>query len=109
MQHETKYVRTTEKMAPLPPRERKIVWRSVHGCKVFYNPKLKYQTVLSKKFWELREKDLNRQIDWEIIGFPQTPNYFKARCNLFLEEKIRIIKFNNQNILLNKRNELVSK
>lgn len=67
---------------------------------IFPTQDLSTKLLPPKKFWELREKDLSPQIDWEFIGFSQTPSSFKDRCNLCLEEKIRIIKFSNQNILL---------
>lgn len=73
----------------------------------FCNPKLKFQAAHSKKSCELREKD--QQIDSKTIGFSQIFSNFEGRWGLCLQEKITIIKFGNANIVLDERNELISK
>ena len=75
----------------------------------FSNPKLRYQTALSKYFWGLKDQGLSPQIKWKIIGHSSTTNSFNGRCNLCLDEKISIINFKNRKLLLNERNELVFK
>ena len=75
----------------------------------FSNPKLRYQTTLSKYFWVLKDQGLSPQINWKIIRHSSTTNSFNDRCNLCLNEKISIINFKNRKLLLNERNELVFK
>ena len=75
----------------------------------FSNPKLRYQTALSKYFWGLKNQGLSLQIKWKIIRHSSTANNFNGRCNLCLDEKISIINFKNRKLLLNERNELVFK
>ena len=75
----------------------------------FSNPRLRYQTSLSKYFWGLKDKGLSPQIKWEIIRHSSTANIFNGRCNLCLDEKISIINFKNGKLLLNERNEFVFK
>ena len=45
----------------------------------FSNPKLRYQTVLSKYFWGLKDKGLSPQIKWKIIRHSSTANSFNGR------------------------------
>ena len=75
----------------------------------FSNPKLRYQTALSKYFWGLKDQGLSPQIKWKIIRHSSAANNFNGRCNLCLDEKISIINFKNRKLLLNERNELVFK
>ena len=75
----------------------------------FSNPKLRYQTALSKYFWCLKDQGLSPQIKWKILRHSSAANSFNGRCNLCLDEKISIINFKNRKLLLNKRNELVFK
>ena len=75
----------------------------------FSNPKLRYQTALSKYFWGLKDQGLSPQIKWKILRHSSAANSFNGRCNLCLDEKISIINFKNRKLLLNKRNELVFK
>ena len=75
----------------------------------FSNPKLRYQTALSKYFWGLKDQGLSPQIKWKIIRHSSAANSFNGRCNLCLDEKISIINFKNRKLLLNERNELVFK
>ena len=75
----------------------------------FSNPKLRYQTALSKYFWGLKDQGLSPQIKWKIIRHSSTVNSFNGSCNLCLDEKISIINFKNQKLLLNERNKLIFK
>ena len=75
----------------------------------FSNPKLRYQTALSKYFWGLKDKGLSSQIKWKIIRHSSTAKSFNGRFNLCLDEKNSIINFKNRKLLLNERNELVFK
>lgn len=52
---------------------------------------------------------MNPQTDLKIIDFAHIPSNFKGRYDLYSEEKIRIIQFDNQSILLKQRNELIPK
>ena len=75
----------------------------------FSNPKLRYQTALSKYYWGLKDQGLFPQIKWKILRHSSAANSFNGRCNLCLDKKISIINFKNRKLLLNKRNELVFK
>ena len=67
------------------------------------------ETELSKYIWTLKDQNINYSIDWKILR--RTSGYNKASkiCKLCLSEKFEICTFKNRRILLNKRNELVSK
>lgn len=78
---------------------------------LFTNPKLTHETVRpkkKKKIGELKDKNLNRQIVWKLKGSAQSTNRFRGRYSLYLEEKIKIIKYNDAS-LLTQRKELVFK
>ena len=75
----------------------------------FSNPKLRYQTALSKYFWGLKDQGLSPQIKWKILRHSSAASSFNGRCNLCLDEKISIINFKNRKLLLNERNEVVFK
>ena len=74
-----------------------------------FQSKHRNQTALSKYFWGLKDQGLSPQIKWKIISHSSTANSFNGRCNLCLDEKISIINFKNQELLLNETNELVFK
>ena len=83
--------------------------RWYHHKHSFSNPKLRYQTALSKYFWGLKDQGLSPQIKWKIVRHSSTANSFNGRCNLCLDEKISIINFKNRKLVLKERNELVFK
>ena len=61
----------------------------------FSNPKLRYETALSKYFWSLKDQGLSSQIKWKITRHSSTANSFNGRCNLCLDEKISNLNFKN--------------
>jgi len=77
-----------------------------HKCS-FNNSKYKLKTTLSKYIWDLKEKNEDFSINWEILA--RTKNKFNSKhgCTLCNMEKYEISKLNS-NIVLNKRKELFS-
>ena len=64
----------------------------------FRNAQYKNKTELSSYIWQLKEKNLNFNIDWKIID---RANCYKngKNCKLCLTEKLYIIKTNGNTIL----------
>ena len=75
----------------------------------FSNPRLRNQTALSKYFWNLKYQRLIPQVKWKIVRQSSIANSFIGRCNLCIDEKIRIINFKDSRLLLNEHYELVFK
>ena len=76
----------------------------------FKNRKYSKDTMLSKYIWELKdEKTGNYILNWSILKTAPAYNNISKRCILCLQEKFEIIKHPNQNCLLNKKSELISK
>ena len=71
----------------------------------FWNPLLRNQTSLSRRFGSLRVKSLTPQIKWRFIKKYSPPGNFSSRCNFFLS----IIRYKFTNQLFNKCNELIFK
>ena len=74
-----------------------------------FNNEIHYnKTELSKYVWDLKRNNKEPHITWTIVckvyGIPK-----RNFCRLCLKEKLLIIKFPNQDILLNKRSEFISK
>ena len=66
------------------------------------------ETELSKYIWKLKEDGKSPSIKWSIVKrVNSTPN--KSFCKLCLMEKLFIIKSLDDNNMLNKRSELISK
>ena len=63
---------------------------------------------LSKYIWEKKEKSQEYQLQWNIIDESQPYKNGSKRCNLCILEKLHIINA-DENYLINKRSELVSK
>ena len=63
---------------------------------------------LSKYVWELKEKDINYFINWDIAMEAQKYVCGSRKCDLCICEKLLIARA-DPNVLLNKRDELVSK
>ena len=74
----------------------------------FNNSKYRLKTTLSQYIWDLKDKNKDFSINWEILT--QTKNKFNLKhgCTLCNMEKCKISKLNS-NIALNKRTELFSK
>ena len=73
----------------------------------FRNIKYRHSTELSKYIWQLKENDIDYNIDWEILTRANSTTNGSLRCNLCLNEKLEILKANKQ-FCLNKRNEIIS-
>ena len=69
--------------------------------------KLKNSTELSKAVWNVKDKGGIPHIEWDIVKHLAAYNPSSKRCQLCIGEKLYILE--NENSLLNKRDELVSK
>ena len=74
-----------------------------------FNNEINYnKTELSKYVWDLKHNNKEAHMTWTVVckvnGNPKQ-NF----CRLCLKEKLLIIKFPNQDILLNKRSEFIRK
>ena len=78
-----------------------------HKCS-FNNSKYRLKTTLSKYIWELKDKNEDFSINWEILARTKNKFNLKHGCTLCNMEKYEISKL-NPNLALNKRNELFSK
>ena len=74
----------------------------------FKHEKNQHKTELSKKIWELKNSKEEYKISWEIAKKAFQYDGGRTRCDLCLTEKLLIITNQNE-FLLNKRNELISK
>ena len=85
--------------------------RYANHLKSFRHMQYKKETTLSEHIWLLKSNNINFSIKWNILK--RTPGYNKISktCSLCVTEKMEICKFRikNKNILLNKRNEMISK
>ena len=72
------------------------------------NERYKQSTELSKHVWSLKEKQQQYEVTWKISERAKAYNSSSKRCQLCLTEKLKIITADQQTIL-NKRNDLVSK
>ena len=73
----------------------------------FRNSKYKNSTELSKHIWQLKDNNIDYNIDWEILTKSKSTANCSSRCNLCLNEKFEILKANKLTCL-NKRNEIIS-
>ena len=74
-----------------------------------FNNEIHYNKAgISKYVWDLKRISKEPHVTWTIVCkvYGNTKRKF---CRLYLKEKLLIIKFPNQDILLNKRSELISK
>ena len=74
----------------------------------FNNKKKVNATELSKLIWNIKDKKIQYNITWSIICNSRSYKSGSKKCNLCLSEKLSILQA-EQNSLLNKRSELVSK
>ena len=74
----------------------------------FRNKSREKNTELSKYLWELKEKDINYFINWNIAMKSQKYVCGSRKCDLCICEKL-LISREDPNVLLNKCDELVSK
>ena len=67
------------------------------------------QSDLSKYIWELKDKNKEYSLKWNIEAKTSPYKSGSSRCNLCLTEKLKIAQHKNSETLLNKRAEIVSK
>ena len=79
--------------------------------KSFRNERYEKDTELSKFIWNLKRKNVDYSVDWEILKKSNTYKCASGQCNLCMEEKLQILcsRPDRTCILINKRNKLVSK
>ena len=75
----------------------------------FKHKKYSKETMLSKYIWDLKEKNKNFNLQWSILKSAPAYNNISKKCMLCLQEKFEIITHLNQENLLNKKSELISK
>ena len=68
------------------------------------------ETTLSNYIWEIK-KEYNEMptLIWSIVKSVPSYSNISKKCLLYLHEKLEIINFEDQDHLLNKRSELISK
>ena len=79
--------------------------------KSFRNERYKKESELSKYIWDLKTKNAEYTIAWEIRKHSNTTQRPSGQCNLCLAEKCEILfnKGDHTQTQLNKRSELISK
>ena len=70
--------------------------------------KYENDTELSKEYWKIKQRNQTPKVTWEVIKQSKSFNPSSKKCYLCLNEKIEINMYNQDN-MLNKRTELVSK
>ena len=76
----------------------------------FNNKKYSGSTTLSSYVWDIKNKDNETPtLKWSILKCVPGYSNVSKKCLLCLHEKLLIITYPNQNELLNKRSELISK
>ena len=86
-------------------------WKERHNTHQhsFRNEKRKNDTALSKYIWDVNSKNENPELKWSIIKKIPAYSNITKKCALCLHEKLTIVTHNNEKVLLNKNNELISK
>ena len=74
----------------------------------FNNAKYKASTELSKRIWELRAKNIEPKVSWEVLGKAKSYSNKSKRCGLCSLEKYFII-YHKDKASLNQRSEFISK
>ena len=74
----------------------------------FKNEKQRFNTALSKHIWRIKEKNLDYEIKWKILGRAKPYSPISRKCNLCILEKYYII-CHREKASLNKKSELVNK
>ena len=75
--------------------------------KSFKHQKYENETELSKYVWDLKKKNMDHYIKWEILKKSNTYRRKSGNCNLCMEEKLAII--TSKENILNRRSEVISK
>ena len=88
--------------------ERKFIERHKEHLTNFENRHQKSTTKLSKKVWNLKEKNKNYELKWEILKKARPYNSGDQECRLCLAEML-IILFQPEKASLNSRSEIFNK
>ena len=72
----------------------------------FKNNRYEKETELAKCVWDLKRRNKEYSVSWEIIRKSNTVKRQSGQCNLCLDEKLEILKLENA---INRRSELISK
>ena len=75
--------------------------------KSFRHVKYEKETELSKYVWDLKKKQKDFEIKWEIMKESNTERRQLGQCNLCVEEKLEILNHNTSTDILNKKTELI--
>ena len=75
----------------------------------FANAKYMHNTALSTEYWRLKNAGHAPNVTWRVIETSKAFNPELKKCYLCLSEKFRIATYKDQDNLLNKRSEIVSK
>ena len=76
--------------------------------KTFRNIRYEKSTEISKKVWELKQKNQKFDISWKILEKTHPYKIGGKNCNLCLSEKYHILTSTSKN-LLNSKSEIISK
>ena len=94
----------------LGPAEVEFKKRYSNHKKSFRHKQYANKTTLSKYIWEIKEKHNEMPtLKWSIVKSVPSHSDISKKCLLCLHEKLEIVNFEDQNHLLNKRSELISK
>ena len=84
--------------------------RYKNHTKSFRNKLYSNETTLSKHIWEIKEKyNEVPTLKWSILKSVPSYSNTSTKCLLCLHEKLKIVNFEDQDHLLNKRSKLNSK
>ena len=84
--------------------------RYYKNSKSFWTKSYPNSTTLSSYVWEVKtDQNETPNLNWEIVWSVPAYSNIAKRCMLCLDEKLLISTYPNQEQLLNKRSELVSK
>lgn len=83
--------------------------RYANHKKSISNKKYLNETELSKEIWKIKAKNGNPVIKFSILKKCAPYNSSSNKCSLCINEKLFILENSHNDILLNQRNELVSK
>ena len=75
--------------------------------KSFKHQKYENETELSKYVWDLKKKNMDHDIKWEILKKSNTYRRKSGNCNLCMEEKLAII--TSKENILNRRSEVTER
>ena len=90
--------------------EKSFKTRYYNHTKSFNNEKYKYETKLSSCIWDLKEENKNYVLEWCILKKCRPYKCGSRRCDICLNEKYFILKYNRSNpSLLNSRSEFMNK